>query len=157
MGRAATDIASSAIDEVYWKLTRHMMTPMVDSDVKNDWDSLLVEVPSDVHPAETIPPRMTRRVFEPTTERPIDFTVEDVEDVEMTLVHREMDFGHGFWCGAIELETAVRLRMGRFPAGVAVTRRLRVRKRYYATQVSATQSPIVRFMPEDLSREVSRQ
>ncbi len=79
-----------------------------------------------------------------------------LEDVSMTLVHREMDFAHGFWCGAIEFETSVRLRMGRFPAGGAVHRRLRVRKRYYATQVSAPQSPILRFMPEDLSREVSR-
>ncbi|MBI4869787.1 MAG: hypothetical protein HY816_22840 [Candidatus Wallbacteria bacterium] len=156
LGRVAIDIAGSAIEEAHWRMTRHVMTPLVDSSVTNDWDALLVEVPGPGNPSEVISPRMTRRVFEATPARPLDFTVEDIEDVGLTLVHREFDFAHGFWCGALEYETAVRLRMGRFPAGVAVTRRLRVRKRYYATQISATQSPVLRFMPEDLSREVGR-
>jgi hypothetical protein len=157
LGRIASQVALSAVEETYWRLTRHMLTPTVDSTVKEDWAVLLLTPPDDKPHKETIPPRVTRHLFQQASTKPTDYTVEEVGDVQLELVRASFDVANGFQSGVVELEASARLRIGAFPAGVAVTRRLRVRKRYYCTQATETQSPVLRFMSEDVSREVLRQ
>lgn len=157
LGRIAAHIASSAIEETYWRLHRHMMTPVVDRSVKEDWAVLLLTPPDRKPHFERVPPRVTRHVFQQAKDRPTDYDVEEISDVDLTLVGCAFEFSEGFQSGVVELECAARLRIGAFPAGIAVTRRVRARKRFYCTQATATQSPVLRFMPEDVSREVLRQ
>lgn len=157
LGRIASQVALSAIEETYWRLTHHMLTPTIDSTVKEDWAVLLLTPPDGKAHREILPPRVTRHLFQEASTKPADYAVEEVSDVEVNLVGAAFDVANGFQSGVVELEAAARLRIGAFPAGIAVTRRLRVRKRYYCTQATETQSPVLRFMTEDVSREVMRQ
>jgi len=154
LGRIAAHVASSAIEETYWRLHHNMMSPTVDASVSEDWAVLLLTPPDNKPHFERLPPRVTRHVFQERSDRPTDFTVEDISDVDLNLVGMAFEFEEGFQSGVVELECTARLRVGAFPAGIAVTRRVRERKRFYCTQATATQSPVLRFMPEDVSREV---
>jgi hypothetical protein len=80
-----------------------------------------------------------------------DHDVESVGDVTLSLVHAETDAATGLRVGVVQLETVARLRIGAFAAGVSVTRRLRVRKRFYVTRGELA------FLAADVSREVLRQ
>ena len=157
LGRIATHVASSAVEETYWRLHHHMMSPTIDATVKEDWAVLLLTPPDNRPHFERVPPRVTRYVFQKAKDRPTDYDVEEISDVDLTMVGAAYDFNEGFQSGVVELECTARLRIGAFPAGIAVTRRVRARKRFYCTQATATQSPVLRFMPEDVSREVLRQ
>lgn len=157
LGRIAAHVASSAVEETYWRLHHHMMSPTIDPTVKEDWAVLLLTPPDDQAHFEQVPPRVTRHVYQQAKDRPTDYTVEEISDVCLTLVGAAYEYNEGFQSGVAELECAARLRIGAFPAGIAVTRRVRARKRFYCTQATATQSPVLRFMAEDVSREVLRQ
>ena len=157
LGRIATHVATSGIEETYWRLHHNYMSPTIDPSVSEDWAVLLLTPPDKATHFERIPPRVTRYVFQKGKSAPTDFTVEEVTDVDLTLVGAAYEFSEGFQSGVVELECAARLRIGAFPAGLAVTRRVRERKRFYCTQATATQSPVLRFMPESVSREVLRQ
>jgi hypothetical protein len=157
LGRIAAQVATSAIEETYWRLHHNFMSPTVDPSVTEDWAVVLLTPPDGKPHFERIPPRVTRHVFQKRADRPVDFTVEEISDVDLTLVGCQFEFSEGFQSGVVELECAARLRIGAFPAGIAVTRRVRARKRFYCTQATATQSPVLRFMAEDVSREVLRQ
>jgi hypothetical protein len=157
LGRMAEQIALSAVEEAFYKLHHHLLDPETDAAVKTNWDSFLVSIPDNSLPTEIIEPEITRAEFKTGPKRPKDYDVEKIEPVEMQLVHTECDYGKGFTSGALEFRTSVRVRIGAFPVGIAVTRRVKVRKRFYAAESSETQSPVLRFMSEDISREVWRQ
>jgi hypothetical protein len=156
LGHEATQIAVSAIEETFYKLHHNLLCPEVDRRITNDWVAILTSVPDGSHPVESVVPKFTRYQFQEAPDRPTDFTVELIEDVRLTLIDASFDFAHAFQSGAVEFETAVRLRVGSFPAGIAVTRRVRVRKRFCAAVSDAALSPDLRFLDGDISREVTR-
>jgi hypothetical protein len=156
LGHEATQIAVSAIEEAFYKLHHNLLSPEVDRRIRNDWVAFLTSVPDGSHPTDAVAPKYTRYQFQEAADRPTDFTVEQIEDVRLSMIDASFDFAHAFQSGAVEFEAAVRLRVGSFPAGIAVTRRVRIRKRFCAAVSDAALSPDLRFLDGDISREVTR-
>ncbi len=156
LGRVALGAARSAVEEAYYRLQAHLLTPKADPGVSRDWEALLVAIPDDRQYSESIPPRIAWHFLTEAPGHPDDFTLEDIEDVKMTVVSRVFDAGRSLWSGVLEFETAASLKLGAFPGAPAVTRRLLVRKRFFATLADDSQMPRLRFLPEDVSVEVAR-
>lgn len=156
IGRTAVNIAVSAIEEGYYRLHRHTLSPEVDPSVRLNWETVFVSVPGARPEPQVIVPEATKYYFSDPAFAPTDYTVEEISNVTMTLVDWAWNVGAGFWSGVCEFECRVRLKVGPTIGGVAVARTVRIRKRWYAAQSSAVQSPDIRYLPEDVSKEIVR-
>jgi len=156
LGDVATNIGVSAVNEAYHRLYRHTLTPEVDPKAIHNWEWVMVSMPGKRPPSQVIDPIASRFYFQDPAYATPEYTVEEITDVTMTLVDWAWNVTYGFWSGVMEFNVLVRVRLGSFPAGIAVTRRVRIRKRYYATQSSAYNSPSLQYLAEDVTREVSR-